>query len=158
MLLFQFPGVAERWLAQDDFRNFRAWSRHPDGDAVIARLSDPAALTASLGVYRAILPPEMLLAPPPPLPPILAPTLGVWSTGDAAVTEEAMTGSADLVAGPWRYERVDDAGHWMQLDQPEQINRLLVDFLASVDTRTPPPDAALTAGSATTAGYPATRL
>jgi pimeloyl-ACP methyl ester carboxylesterase len=132
MLLFQFRGVAERWLSQNDFHNFRAWAQHPDHDAVVARLRDPEALTASLGVYRAILPPESLLTPPADLPPIQAPTMGVWSTGDLAVTEEAMTGSAALVAGPWRYERIEGAGHWLQLDAPDQINRLLLAFLGDV--------------------------
>ena len=64
MLLFQFPGVAEQWLCADDFRNLREWSAHPDIDAVVERLADPAALTASLGLYRAILPPESLVEPP----------------------------------------------------------------------------------------------
>jgi pimeloyl-ACP methyl ester carboxylesterase len=33
------------------------------------------------------------------------------------------------VAGPWRYERVDGPGHWMQLEAPGAINQLLLDFL-----------------------------
>jgi len=43
MLLFQFPGVAEQWLSADDFRNLRAWSRHPDIEDVVARLAKPDA-------------------------------------------------------------------------------------------------------------------
>jgi pimeloyl-ACP methyl ester carboxylesterase len=132
MLLFQFAGVAEEWLSQNDFRNFREWARHPDADAVIERLRDPAVLTASLGVYRAVVPPDSLIQPPPDLPPIQAPVMGVWSTGDVALTEEAMTGSAAYIVGPWRYERIEGAGHWMQLEAPDQVNSLLLDFLASV--------------------------
>ena len=64
MLLFQFPGVAEQWLSADGFRNLRDWSAHPDIEAVVARLADPGALTASLNLYRAILPPESLVEPP----------------------------------------------------------------------------------------------
>ena len=40
-----------------------------------------------------------------------------------------MTDSAENVSGPWRYERVDGPGHWMQLEAPDAINRLLLDFL-----------------------------
>ena len=40
-----------------------------------------------------------------------------------------MTDSAENVAGPWRYERLDGPGHWMQLDAPDQVNALLLDFL-----------------------------
>src|SRR6185312_13425503 len=66
MLLFQFPGVAERWLTEDGWFNFRAWGGHPD---------------------------------------------------------------AEHVSGPWRYERLEGPGHWMQLDAPDQVNALLTDFL-----------------------------
>jgi pimeloyl-ACP methyl ester carboxylesterase len=30
---------------------------------------------------------------------------------------------------PWRYERLEGPGHWMHLEAPETINRLLIDFL-----------------------------
>jgi pimeloyl-ACP methyl ester carboxylesterase len=41
-----------------------------------------------------------------------------------------MTGSALYVDGPWRYERLDNAAHWMQLDAPDDVSRLLLDFLS----------------------------
>jgi pimeloyl-ACP methyl ester carboxylesterase len=132
MLLFQFPGVAEQWLSADGFRNLRQWSSHPQIETVIQRLTEPGALTASLGVYRANLPPESLIAPPRELPPVTAPAMGVWSSHDLALTEENMTNSAKYVAGPWRYERVEGAGHWLQLDAPGEIDALLLDFLDSV--------------------------
>jgi pimeloyl-ACP methyl ester carboxylesterase len=56
--------------------------------------------------------------------------MGVWSDGDAALTERQMEGSGDYVEAPWRYERIDGAGHWLQLEATEQVNRLLLDFLA----------------------------
>jgi len=129
MLLFQFAGVAERWLSDDGFRNLREWSAHPAIEPVVERLADPAALTASLSLYRAILTPESLVQPPVPLPPVTVPAMGMWSSGDFALVEEGMTGSARYVSGPWRYERIDGAGHWLQLDAPGQVNTLLLDFL-----------------------------
>ena len=129
MLLFQFPAIAERWLSARDFAYFRSWSGHPDVNAVVARLADPAALTASLGIYRANLSPASPVKMPCPLPPVTVPVLGVWASEDRALTEVAMTGSADHVTGPWRYERLDGLGHWMQLEDPEAVNRLLLGFL-----------------------------
>jgi pimeloyl-ACP methyl ester carboxylesterase len=41
-----------------------------------------------------------------------------------------MIRSGEHVTGPWRYERVDRASHWMQLDRPEHVNGLLLEFLA----------------------------
>jgi pimeloyl-ACP methyl ester carboxylesterase len=40
-----------------------------------------------------------------------------------------MTDSAANVAGPWRYERLDGPGHWIQLETPERLTALLLDFL-----------------------------
>ena len=59
-----------------------------------------------------------------------SPTLGIWSTGDNYLNEEPMQRSADQVTGGWRYERFDDASHWIPLDQPERLNKLLLEFLS----------------------------
>jgi pimeloyl-ACP methyl ester carboxylesterase len=125
MLLFQFPGIAEKWLSG----NLRAWSHHPDAEAVLAELEANGSLTPGLNYYRANIPPESFLRSRLVLPPVQAPTMGVWSSEDAFLTEAQMTGSADHVSGSWRYERLDGVGHWMQLEAPEDLNRLLIDFL-----------------------------
>jgi pimeloyl-ACP methyl ester carboxylesterase len=131
MLLFQFEGVAEALLTRDDWRLAREWAAsHPDLDERLAALSEPGALTAALGWYRANVHPARELDPPRAVPPVEAPTLGIWSDGDAFLTEGQMQRSREHVAGPWRYERVAGAGHWMQLDAPDAINALLLEFLA----------------------------
>jgi pimeloyl-ACP methyl ester carboxylesterase len=129
MLLFQFVGIAEEWLSANGWANFRAWSRHPDADAVIAELEANGSLTPALNYYRANLPPKVWLGPGRELPAIQVPTMGVWSSGDGALTERQMTNSAQNVAGLWRYERLEGSGHWMQLEAPEDVNGLLIDFL-----------------------------
>jgi pimeloyl-ACP methyl ester carboxylesterase len=129
-LLFQFE-VAEALLRRDDWKLFRQWAAsHPDLDARIAALSEPGALTAGLGWYRANLHPARDLDPPRAVPPIQAPTLGLWSDGDAFLVEDSMLRSAECVAGPWRYERIEGASHWMQLDATDRLNALLLEFLA----------------------------
>jgi pimeloyl-ACP methyl ester carboxylesterase len=129
MLLFQFPGVAEEWLSANQWTNFRTLFRHPDEDGVIADLEANSSMTPGLNYFRAIVNPESFLGPPPALPPVQAPTLGVWSSGDFALTEAQMTRSAEHVAGPWRYARLEGPGHWMQLEAPDRVNALLLDFL-----------------------------
>jgi pimeloyl-ACP methyl ester carboxylesterase len=62
-------------------------------------------------------------------PKVQVPVMGIWSTGDFYLTEEQMTGSEPFVDAPWRYERIEDAGHWIPLDAPERLNNLLLDFL-----------------------------
>jgi len=136
VLLFQFEGVAERWLTMDDWAHFREFcgaAGYPEADveAAVAQLSRPGALTACLEWYRANWSPETLVAPPLNLPPVRCPTLGVWATGDPAVTEQTMRNSAGHVTGPWRYERFEGCGHWLQLDAPDRLNTLLLEFLRS---------------------------
>ena len=127
MLLFQFANVAEQWLSMDNWRNFREWSGHPDADEVIAKLED-GALTPALNWYRANVAPETLLTGPPELPPVQPTTMGIWSSGDTFLTETQMTDSSRYVSGRWRYERVEGVGHWLPLEKPEELNRLLLDF------------------------------
>ncbi|HET9769776.1 MAG TPA: alpha/beta fold hydrolase [Acidimicrobiia bacterium] len=135
VLLFQFEGVAEQWLSMDDWANFREFCGGPEGyadlDAAIAELSRPGALTAGLEWYRANWTAESLVAPPLDLPPVTCPTLGVWGADDLALTEPVMTDSAAYVQGPWRYEHFEGCGHWLQLDAPDRLNTLLLEFLTT---------------------------
>jgi pimeloyl-ACP methyl ester carboxylesterase len=129
-LLFQFSGTAEALIRRDDWRLFRDMLGDArDRDQYLADLSRPGALTAALNWYRANATPEQELERTVTFPTVAAPTLGIWSTGDNYLTEEGMLGSSEHLTGPWRYERIEGAGHWLQLDAPEQINELLVEFL-----------------------------
>jgi len=129
MLLFQFEGVAETWLSANEFANFQALFRHPDPDDVKARLADPDAITASLNLYRANVPPEALVSEGIAVPPVEAPTMGIWSSDDPALIEAQMKDSAEQVRGRWRYERFDGVGHWIPLEEGGRLTELLTDFL-----------------------------
>ena len=133
-LLFQFPDVAEPLLQRDDWKLFREWLRE-DGDVeqYLDDLSRPGALTAGLNWYRANLAPQLELQLRTPPPAVAAPTLGLWSSGDNYLTEHRMIRSREHVIGPWRYERIEGASHWMQLDAPDRVNELLLEFLGAGD-------------------------
>ena len=128
MLLFNFEDIAEKWFEQNKDAMLAS---HPDKAAVIESLSQPGALTASLGWYRANAHPRTLVSGPIDLPRVTTPVMGVWSTGDFALTERQMTDSKNYVDGEFRYERVDGAAHWMQAEKPDEITALLRDFLSS---------------------------
>jgi pimeloyl-ACP methyl ester carboxylesterase len=128
-LLFQFP-TAEEVLRQNDWYLLRTlFQGAVDLDQYIAHMAEPGALTAGLNWYRATFAPERLVGPPPALPPVQAPTLGIFGTGDLYLTEDEMVRSAERVAGPWQYERIEGVGHWVPLEAPDQLNRLLLGFL-----------------------------
>jgi pimeloyl-ACP methyl ester carboxylesterase len=126
MVLFNIPVVAEGFMERF---GRQLLASHTDRDAVIARMSEPGAWTAGFGWYRANANPKTIISGPPELPNVPCPVMGVWSTDDVALTEQQMLGSEQYVDGPWRYERIEGAGHWMQLDAPDQLNALLLDFL-----------------------------
>ena len=42
-----------------------------------------------------------------------------------------MTRSAEHVLGPWRYERIEGAGHWIPVDAPDRLNQLLLQFFTA---------------------------
>jgi pimeloyl-ACP methyl ester carboxylesterase len=126
MLLFNLEDIAEEWFGR---YGDEMLAMHGDRESVIEELNRPGALTASFGWYRANAHPRTIVNAPPELPPITCPVMGVWGRGETALTEVQMTGSAKYVEGPWRYERLENAAHWMQLDAPEDVNRLLLDFL-----------------------------
>jgi pimeloyl-ACP methyl ester carboxylesterase len=113
--------------------DLRAGDRCTDADGLnkdryISDLSRPNALTASLNWYRANLAPRMP-GSPPNLPPVEAPTLGIWSTNDHYLDGEPMKMSGRFVNGPWRYEQIDGASHWIPLDASDQLNQLLIEWL-----------------------------
>lgn len=134
---FLFEGVSEAWLQHDDWQLFREWTREQgDQERYLEDLSRPGALTAGLNWYRAN------FRPKPPeeggleYPNVACPVLGVWSDGEFSLTEGHMTGSEEKVDGPWRYEKLSGAGHWMMLDKSVELNELLIDFLTGSTTAT----------------------
>ena len=132
---FQFEEIAEAWLRHNDWRLFREWTRG-DGDheRYIEDLSRPGALTAGLNWYRANLRPQLPEESGFEYPDVTCPVLGVWSDGDHYLTEGYVTGSTEKVTGPWRYEKITDASHWMMLEKPSELNELLVEFLTESPT------------------------
>ena len=127
MAFFRQTGTAETQLAQNDWQLFREWTRNAkDTDRYVARLSRPGALTAGLNWYRASGQPAAAGAAPPA---VTIPVLGIWSDGDAYLTEIRMKTSGERIRGPFRYEKIAGASHWLMLDKPQELNRLLLGFL-----------------------------
>lgn len=130
MLLFLWEGVAEKLLSKEDGALLRGLARsHPDLPGWLLDLESPNALTPALNWYRANVSPARWLERPR-VPPAACDVLGVWSSEDAFLTEDQMVASEAFVEGAWDYVRMEGAGHWMQLERPDEVNRLLEGFLA----------------------------
>ena len=126
VLFFQLRGVAEWALRLGGWRLFRAVTRFPsEASQWIGKLSRPGRLTAAINYYRA----NIRLLFKSDWPAVTVPVFGIWSSGDAFLAEAQMVNTQRFVTSDWRYERVDGASHWLQLDAPERVNALLVDAL-----------------------------
>jgi pimeloyl-ACP methyl ester carboxylesterase len=106
-------GRPDSFSAADLERYRRAWSV-------------PRAMTSMINWYRAI-----VRHPPLPLPqdPIEVPTLIIWGAQDVALSSEMAKLSLDF-CDQGQLVMIEEATHWVQHDEPDKVNSLLLDFLA----------------------------
>jgi pimeloyl-ACP methyl ester carboxylesterase len=131
MLLFMRRGLAEEILTRDNWQWFRdLFGHHREMETWIGDLGRPGALTAGLNWYRANVDVETWTREGWGLPRVQVPTLGIWSSGDAFLTEVQMATSGAYVDADWMYHRMEGASHWLMLDRPDHLNALLVDYLS----------------------------
>ena len=122
---WQFPVLAERWLVANDWARMRHWLRqHPDPESCLRNLARTGRLTAGLNWYRANLRSMLLKS----WPQCTVPMLGIWGSEDHCLAEDQMEHSGRRVSGPWHYERIDGAGHWLPLEEPQRIANLAIDW------------------------------
>ena len=124
---FQFPYITEVMTKSFNWLLMRVYTKnHPEVSYWIKDKARHGRLTAGLNWYRAnIL--RMLFGS---TEHAKVPVLGIWSSGDYSLTERQMKQSALYVDAPWRYERIENSSHWIQLDAPERLNPLLIEYLA----------------------------
>jgi pimeloyl-ACP methyl ester carboxylesterase len=94
---------------------------------IVPDLSRDDRLTVGLNWYRANFP-NLLFDD---FPHVKVLVFGIWSSGDIFLSKGQMLKSAAYVDGPWRYEKIDGASHWIPLDVSERLNRLLLEYLES---------------------------
>ncbi|MGR9089062.1 MAG: alpha/beta fold hydrolase [Gammaproteobacteria bacterium] len=130
MLMFMREGLAEDILTRDNWQWFRdLFAHHNEMETWIADLSRPGALTAALNWYRANVDLDSWTPEGWVLPHVQCPTLGIWSSGDAYLTEVQMVSSGEYVDADWSYHRLEGGSHWFMLDRPEVVADLFVEFL-----------------------------
>ena len=140
---FQMAGLPEMVVPAGNFafidKLWREWSPGYDpGDEVAAvadALGAPEHLAAAIGYYRAMFNPavhqphyaEAQAATQMPTP---QPTLYLHGADDGCLGVDMVAGvAAALPAQGSRVEIVDSAGHFLHLEQPQQVNRLITEFV-----------------------------
>lgn len=95
-----------------------------DAAHYLERMREPGALTAALSYYRA-----QSIHDLDGLGPITAPTLHVWSDGDAALGPTAAHATERHVDGPYRFEVLPGVSHWVPEEAAERLTTLLLEHL-----------------------------
>ena len=118
-------------IRADDFARFRKMfedQRVPaaTAQAYIDTLSPPGALEAAIAWYRAGGAASLRARD---IPPARQRTLYVWGAADATVGRIAAEATADFVTGPYRFEAIPGAGHFLTDEVPKAVNRLLLEHL-----------------------------
>ena len=141
MFFFQLP-FADMAVAMNDFafieRLWRDWSPGwelpPDEMASLkATLGVPGVLGAALSYYR------HTFNPPPNAPglaevttpiPIKVPTLYLHGRNDGCIGAELAAGMEAYFEKGLRQEILDGAGHFVHQERPDEVNRLILEFLS----------------------------
>jgi epoxide hydrolase 4 len=90
-------------------------------------MSKPGAMTAALNYYRQLFR-HLPRSTTGRAMRVSAPTLLIWGEHDIALGIELTTGLEKWV-GDLEIKRIPDSGHWVQQEQPEEVNQFMLDFL-----------------------------
>lgn len=133
IFFFQIPWLPERLLSQNDYTNMvrmlKGSSRRgafSDAELTAYRQAwaQPGALTAMLHWYRAAVRNQ---ARAQTLGRIRVPTLMIWGANDIALSRVMAQESVDL-CDRGRLVFLEEASHWVQHEEAETVNRLLLEF------------------------------
>lgn len=136
LFMFQVPGVAES-LLNDTLIDYlwRTWSPGLEvSEYVRAMYADPKVKANALKLYRAnfdraLHDPELAELARVSEKPAEVPMLVLAGAEDGCITPENYADAAAGLAAGSRVEIVADAGHFLQLDRPDEVAALALDWL-----------------------------
>ncbi len=64
---------------------------------------------------------------------ITVPSLFIVGANDPTLGFTSSDRAKDVVSGPYREVTIDDTGHWLQQERPDQVNEILLDFLSDLE-------------------------
>ena len=147
MGFFNIPWLSDWVVQRQDYAFIRklwrdwspGWQPEPGVlDSVIQTLSQPGVRSAALGYYRAALSIKALLVSAEEAHyPVPVPTLALSGERDGCIATEVfeqLMVAQDFPKG-LTFSRIAEAGHFLHQEQPEQVNREILDWLKLNDDR-----------------------
>jgi pimeloyl-ACP methyl ester carboxylesterase len=147
MGFFNIPWLSDWVVQRQDYAFIRklwrdwspGWQPEPGVlDSVIQTLSQPGVRSAALGYYRAALSIKALLVSAEEAHyPVPVPTLAFSGERDGCIASEVfeqLMVAQDFPKG-LTFSRIAEAGHFLHQEQPEQVNREILDWLKLNDDR-----------------------
>ncbi len=132
VVMFQIPGLAEWLFAANNYRGLRKLSNDPeDQTSRVNSFSRKGRLTAALNWYRA----NFRNLGSTHFGFNTVPTMGIYSTGDVALTEKQMFDSQKYMNAEWKYVRIEHSTHWIPLCQPEQLSNEIIEWCRGCSQR-----------------------
>lgn len=141
MFFFQ-SSMAESALPLDDYsfidNLWREWSPGYDGSWDVAKvkesIGDPEHMLAAISYYRAMFDPahqtpELADEQAAALLPTPKPTLYLHGRDDGCMLLSSIGSPLDFLAAGSEMEIVDGTGHFLHVEQPDLVNRRIIDFL-----------------------------
>ncbi len=134
VFFFQLPWLPEAMIRAGNWRagvrTMQSTSRpgtYSDDDMELYRQawSQPGAMTGMINWYRAM---RYSVGQKVSSPRVTVPTLLIWGAKDFALSREMAQPSIDLCT-QGRLEMIEEATHWVQHEEPERVNKLMLDFL-----------------------------
>ena len=147
MGFFNIPWLSDWVVQRQDYAFIRklwrdwspGWQPEPGVlNDVIQTLSQPGVRSAALGYYRAALSIKALLVSAEEAHyPVPVPTLALSGERDGCIASEVfeqLMVAQDFPKG-LTFSRIAEAGHFLHQEQPEQVNREILDWLKLNDDR-----------------------
>ena len=142
VFFFQTPDVPEEVLSRNDYSFLKNMVKLSfvkkesiTGEDLKIRAkawSQPGAMTSMMNYYRANMNPSTLFSERKiAFPKITRPTLVVWGEQDVAISRSLIENLEEFIDASYSVKNVPKCGHWVQLEQPELVNKYLIEFITS---------------------------
>lgn len=130
IFFFQLPYIPELYFkfnSKNILKRALRFSNRPFSPEDIAiyekEISQPGAFHAALNYYRAAKNSKT------PHEKIASPTLLIWGEKDVALGKELTYDMDSLFANSFKIKYLPNCSHWVPEEEPETVNRLLLEFL-----------------------------